>query len=80
MQHTVKELLEKIDAMKDRALVLNSLVDQKQHKEDWQHHLDQIQSMAGEIANDRNGNNFQLTFPSIGDKMVLVMKRIGEHV
>lgn len=58
MQHTVKELLEKIDAMKDRALVLNSLVDQKQHKEDWQHHLDQIQAMAGDIANDRNGNKF----------------------
>lgn len=73
MQHTVKELLEKIESMKDRALVLNSLVDQKQNKEDWQHHLDQIQAMAGDIANDRNGNKFQLTFPSIGGKMVFVM-------
>jgi hypothetical protein len=54
----VKELLEKIEAIKDRALVLNSLVDQKQDEEHWQHHLDQIQAMAGDIANDRNGNKF----------------------
>ena len=58
MQHTVKELLEKIEAIKDRALILNSLVDQKQDEEHWQHHLDQIQAMAGDIANDRNGNKF----------------------
>lgn len=58
MQHTVKELLEKIEAIKDRALVLNSLVDQKQEEEHWQHYLDQIQAMAGDIANDRTGNKF----------------------
>ena len=58
MQHSVKELLEKINAMRDRALVLNSLVDQKIDEDHWQHHLDQIQTMADEISNDRNGNNF----------------------
>lgn len=58
MQHSVKELLEKINAMRDRALVLNSLVDQKMDKDHWQHHLDQIQTMADDIANDRSGNNF----------------------
>ena len=58
MQHSVKELLEKINAMRDRALVLNSLVDQKIDKHHWQHHLEQIQTMAADIANDRNGSKF----------------------
>lgn len=58
MQHTVKELLQKIEAMKDRALILQSMVEQKQETAHLQHHLDQIQSMAYQIANDRDGNQF----------------------
>lgn len=58
MQHTVKQLIEKIDAMKNRALVLQSRIEQKQSPETYQHEIDQIQSMAYEIAHDKNGNNY----------------------
>ena len=58
MQHTVKELIQKIDAMKDRALILQHIIETKEDLGDPQHHLDQIQSMALEIAKDRSGNNF----------------------
>ena len=58
MQHTVKQLIEKIDAMKNRALVLQSKIEQKQSPEIYQHEIDQIQSMAYEIAHDKDGNNY----------------------
>lgn len=58
MQHTVKELLQKIEAMKDRALVLQHIIETKEDLGHAQHHLDQIQSMALEIAKDREGSNF----------------------
>lgn len=80
MQHSVKELLEKINAMRDRALLLNSLVDQKMDKDHWQHHLDQIQTMADEISNDRSGDNFQLTSTSMCGNMVLIIMQAGDYV
>ena len=58
MQHTVKELIQKIDAMRDRALVLQHIIETKEDLGDAKHHLDQIQSMALEIAADKEGNVF----------------------
>ena len=63
MQHTVEDLIEKIDAMHSMAIklhrernkysVISGLEYDKNH---CQHLLDQIQQMAFEIAHDKNGD------------------------
>lgn len=63
MQHTIEDLIEKIDAMHDVALKLHrernrysKLSGMEYDKNHCQHLLDQIQQMALEIAYDKEGD------------------------
>ncbi len=62
MLHTVEDLIEKISAMHDTAILLHrernrysDISGQEYDKHHCQHLLDKIQSMALEIAKDREG-------------------------
>ena len=63
MQHTIEDLIEKIDTMHDMALKLHrernrysKLSGMEYDKNHCQHLLDQIQQMALEIAYDKEGD------------------------
>jgi hypothetical protein len=63
MLHTVEDLIEKIKAMHDTAIMLHrernrysDISGQYYNKEHCTHLLDTIQSMALEIAHDKQGN------------------------
>ena len=62
MLHTVEDLIEKISAMHDMAVLLHrernkysEISGREYNKPHCQHLLDKIQSMALEIAKDREG-------------------------
>ena len=66
MQHTIEDLIEKINAMHDKAVELHRVRNQYSDlsgmtydKTYCQHLVDQIQSMALEIAYDREGNEIK---------------------
>lgn len=66
MQHTIEDLIEKINAMHDKAIELHrernkySEISGKEYDKVWcQHLLDQIQSMALEIYSDRQGDEIK---------------------
>jgi len=66
MQHTVEELIRRIDVMKDKAIELHRVRNQyselsgkKYDKAHAQHVLDQIQSMAYLIYMDREGDEIK---------------------
>lgn len=66
MQHSVEELIEKINAMKDMAVLLHrernrysKISGQEYNKEHCKHLLDKIQQMAADIANDRSGDEIK---------------------
>lgn len=63
MQHSIEDLIEKINAMHDLAVKLHrernrysDISDQYYDKAHCQHLLDNIQALAGDIANDREGD------------------------
>lgn len=63
MLHTVEDLIEKIKAMHDTAILLHrernkysAISGQEYNKAQCQHLLDSIQSMALEIAHDKQGD------------------------
>jgi hypothetical protein len=53
MNHSVMELLTKIDAMRDKALVLRSMVETHQDEQHIRHTLDQITDMARQVASSK---------------------------
>jgi hypothetical protein len=62
MQHSIEDLIKKINVMHDRAILLHrernkysDLSESSYDKKACQHILDQIQQMALEIAMDREG-------------------------
>tara|TARA_R110000796_G_scaffold203250_3_gene319577 strand:+ start:199 stop:429 length:231 start_codon:yes stop_codon:yes gene_type:complete len=62
MQHTIEELIRRLDTMKDKAILLHRVrnefaeISYKQYdREACQHILDDIQTMALLIAKDRDG-------------------------
>ena len=64
MQHTIEDLIEKINAMHDMAIKLHrernrysDLSSRLYDRTTCQHLIDQIQSMALEIAHDRQGED-----------------------
>ena len=66
MQHTIEQLIDKINVMHDKAIELHrlrnqysELSDKKYDKTICQFILDQIQQMALEIAYDREGNEIK---------------------
>jgi len=66
MQHTIEQLIDKINVMHDKAIELHrlrnqysELSDKKYDKTMCQFILDQIQQMALEIAYDREGNEIK---------------------
>ncbi len=66
MQHTVEQLIEKINVMKDKALELHRLRNRYSEmsgktydKIACNHVLDQIQQMALEIAYDKQGDDIK---------------------
>jgi hypothetical protein len=63
MQHSIEDLIKKINVMHDRAILLHrernkysDLSESSYDKKACQHILDQIQQMALEIAMDREGD------------------------
>lgn len=63
MQHSVEQLIKKLNTMKDIAVLLHrernkysNLAEDSYDKGTCQHMLDQVQSMALEIAYDREGD------------------------
>ena len=66
MQHTIEQLIDKINVMHDKAIELHrlrnqnsELSDKKYDKTMCQLIIDQIQQMALEIAYDREGNEIK---------------------
>ena len=66
MQHTIEQLIDKINVIHDKAIELHrlrnqysELSDKKYDKTMCQFILDQIQQMALEIAYDREGNEIK---------------------
>jgi hypothetical protein len=66
MQHSIEDLIEKINAMHDKAVLLHrernkysELSSTSYNQAYCQHILDQIQSMALEIAMDREGTEIK---------------------
>jgi len=66
MQHTIEDLIQKINVMKDKAVELHrlrnqysKLSDKKYDKIACYHLLDQIQQLALEIAYDREGDEIK---------------------
>ena len=66
MQHTIEQLIDKINVMHDKAIELHrlrnqysELSDKKYDKTMCQFILDQIQQMSLEIAYDREGNEIK---------------------
>ena len=74
MQHTIEQLIDKINVMHDKAIELHrlrnqysELSDKKYDKTMCQFILDQIQQMALEIAYDREGNEIKTEMEYIND-------------
>ena len=66
MQHTVEQLIQKINAMHDKAIELHrlrnqysELSDKSYDKDTCTHLLDGIQAMALEIAYDKEGDEIK---------------------
>lgn len=60
MSHTVMDLLTKIDAMRDRTLILRSMVETGQDPLHAKHNLDQIIDMARQISNTKFDKDIQV--------------------
>lgn len=56
MLHSIEEVGQKIEAMKDKLLFLRLMVERNEDEKHCKHVLEQIQSMALEIANDKNND------------------------
>lgn len=50
MNHTVMDLLTKIEAMRDRTLILRSMVERSQDEHHVKHTLDQIVDLARQVS------------------------------
>ena len=61
MLHSIEEVGQKIEAMKDKLLFLRIMVERNEDEKHCKHVLEQIQSMALEIANDKYSNEILVT-------------------
>lgn len=52
MQHTIEQLLIKINGMKEKAEYAQTLIDNGEDKDHIRHALEQVQSMALQISKD----------------------------
>ena len=61
MLHSIEEINNKLDAMKDKLLILRLMVEREEDQKHCKHVLEQVQSMALEIANDKYSNEILVT-------------------
>ena len=57
MQHTIQQLFDKVNAMRDLAIVVHNMKyarPSEDHFDEITHLVEQIQAMAGDIYNDRS--------------------------
>ena len=61
MLHSIEEINNKLDAMKDKLLILRLMVEREEDQKHCKHVLEQVQSMALEIANDKYSDEILVT-------------------
>jgi hypothetical protein len=86
MLHTIEDLIKRINVMKDKALELHRLRNQyselsgkKYDKVNCQALLDDIQSIAHLIANDREGDEIRTEMDEWKKDKVIVTEDDGYH-
>jgi hypothetical protein len=86
MLHTIEELIDRLNVMKDKAIELHRLRNQyselsgkKYDKAECQALLDDIQSMAKLIAEDKQGNEIRTSMDEWKKETVIVTEDDGYH-